>query len=89
MAHGLPAGSLYLLLRGLLIGYGGKARSPLGRWMVVLPQGLHTALGGSWEHGDRLCLGLSQVGNEPPMPVGSGGGLEGCRGRALPACACH
>lgn len=61
MAHGLPARSLCLLLRGLLTSSGGKARYPIGRRMAVLLQGA----GGSWGHGERLDPGLSQVGSDP------------------------
>jgi len=53
-------GSLCPLVRELLIGCGGKASCPAGRQVAVVLQGLHTVLGGSWEHREGLCLGWSQ-----------------------------
>lgn len=73
MAHGLPAGSLCLLLRGLLIGCGGKARCLVGRWTAVLLQGsAHSAWRelGTWR---EAVSGIESehgvMGREPLVPV--------------------
>lgn len=45
--------------------------------------------GGSWGHGEGLCVGQGQSRGDFPVPVDGGGGLDGCRGTVLPACAHH